>query len=85
MGGRFCLSDDAHKIDQVGLNYYKALEYVKLLGIDRLYYLERLSAGGTGADVLDECAVRSITVEDLEKERFWKLLRERDEARAGSA
>lgn len=40
MGGRFTLSCDSHGVEQVGLNYAKALERnVLRAGISELYYL----------------------------------------------
>lgn len=41
IGGRFTLSDDSHGIAQVGLNYQRSIEYLKSLGVENVYYLER--------------------------------------------
>lgn len=38
LGGRFCLSDDAHGIDQVGLNYARMFETIQRAGIEVIYY-----------------------------------------------
>lgn len=81
LGGRFTISDDAHKVDQVGLNYHRVLDYVKSLGIEKVHYLERLPAGEIAVDTLEACAVRSISVELLEKEPFWTLMAQRDAVR----
>lgn len=61
-GGRFCLSDDSHTVDQVGLNYHKVWDYVKSLGLSTIYYLD-----------LDgkETVVRAASVGDLSMSDFW--------------
>ena len=41
MNGRFCLSDDSHGVDQVGLNYHKVFNFLDRVGITTLHYLER--------------------------------------------
>lgn len=38
-GGKFCLSDDSHSIQQVGLNYSVVLEYIKELGLKEVWRL----------------------------------------------
>lgn len=38
LGGRFCLSDDAHGTDQVGLNYAPMLATIQKAGIETIYY-----------------------------------------------
>lgn len=40
LGGRFCLSDDSHGIDQVGLNFHRVLDFVETVGISTLHYLQ---------------------------------------------
>lgn len=71
LDGRFTLSDDAHSSEQVGLNYARTLEYVKSLGLTKLCYLEKLPMGEMAIDVLDACAVRTMSIEELEMEPFW--------------
>ncbi|KAG8822810.1 histidinolphosphatase [Serendipita sp. 400] len=34
-GGRFCLSDDAHNVGQVGLNYHRLKEWMESVGVKR--------------------------------------------------
>ena len=41
MGGRFVLSDDAHAVAQVGLNYHKVKDFVKSVGIREIHYVTR--------------------------------------------
>lgn len=59
---RFCLSDDAHSIAQVGLNYHKVLDYIKSLGLKDVYYLTR---DGSSTEV------RSISTQTLQQSTFW--------------
>lgn len=40
-GGRFCLSDDSHGVDQVGLNFHRVLSFMDDVGISTLHYLRR--------------------------------------------
>lgn len=37
-GVKFCLSDDSHKFDQIGLNYYKVLDYLKDFNVESLWF-----------------------------------------------
>lgn len=39
-GARFCLSDDAHSVSQVGLNYHKVWDFVQDLGLEYIYNLD---------------------------------------------
>ncbi|KAI9732280.1 MAG: histidinolphosphatase [Claussenomyces sp. TS43310] len=41
LGGKFTLSDDSHGIAQVGLNFGPSTAYLKSLGVEEVYYLER--------------------------------------------
>lgn len=61
-GARFCLSDDAHSLAQVGLNYDKTLAYVKSLGLERLYFLDLEDS---------KVVIKSETINSLEKHPFW--------------
>ena len=61
-GARFCLSDDAHSLAQVGLNYDKTLAYVKSLGLERLYFLDLEDS---------KVIIKSETINSLEKHPFW--------------
>ncbi|WVQ71239.1 hypothetical protein IAR50_000764 [Cryptococcus sp. DSM 104548] len=39
LGGKICLSDDSHGVSYVGLNYPKMRDYLKSMGVDRIWYL----------------------------------------------
>jgi histidinol-phosphatase (PHP family) len=41
IGGRFTLSDDAHAIEQVGLNYAKVFKAITAAGITELSFLKK--------------------------------------------
>ncbi|KAI9367024.1 Polymerase/histidinol phosphatase-like protein [Aspergillus egyptiacus] len=70
-GGRFCLSDDSHGLDQVGLNYHRVLEFVDKVGISTLHYLD-LADGKTPLDArFPRTVVRSVSVEEVKKMDFW--------------
>ncbi|KAL6450490.1 HIS2 Histidinol-phosphatase [Candida maltosa Xu316] len=61
-GARFCLSDDAHALTQVGLNYDKTWKYIKSLGLTKLYHL----------DIQEDKAIIDCTfIDELEKSTFW--------------
>ncbi|EGW29902.1 uncharacterized protein SPAPADRAFT_52755 [Spathaspora passalidarum NRRL Y-27907] len=61
---RFCLSDDAHSLTQIGIHYDKTWKYVKSLGVDKIYCLE----------LTDENRVKAVTkdIASLDKSSFWK-------------
>ncbi len=69
MNGRFTLSDDSHGVEQVGLNYNKALEAARRAGILELCVLSR------GEETVDRrftgISATSIDIEELEKHPFW--------------
>lgn len=72
MGGRFCLSDDSHGIDQVGYGYREVLEFVDRTGITTLHYLDI----SKGEDVPDsrfpETTIQSVSVHEVMKMAgFW--------------
>lgn len=48
MGGTFTLSDDAHAIEQVGLNYHKVYQAISAAGIQNLSFLQRTPINSSG-------------------------------------
>lgn len=40
LGGRVCLSDDAHGIAHVAIGYARSREYLKEMGVERIWHLE---------------------------------------------
>jgi histidinol-phosphatase (PHP family) len=71
-GGRFCLSDDSHGLDQVGLNYHRVLAFIDKVGILTLHYLS-LADGESPVDSrFPHTVVRSVSVEEVKTMAFWK-------------
>lgn len=68
LGGRFCLSDDSHGIDQVGLNFHRVLDFVETVGISTLHYLQLSETDADTASSVDgrfpRTQVASIGVAD---------------------
>lgn len=64
-GARFCMSDDAHALSQVGLNYDKTWAYISSLKLEKLYYLDLEE---------DKVVVKSESLDSLEKHPFWGTL-----------
>jgi histidinol-phosphatase (PHP family) len=40
MGGRFCLSDDSHGVEQVALNYDRCIPYLERNHVTRIHFLQ---------------------------------------------
>jgi histidinol-phosphatase (PHP family) len=72
-GGRFCLSDDSHGVDQVALNYHSALDFLGQAGIEKLHYLEHSDEPLTGSIFprFPNTDIKSIDLTDLKQHRFW--------------
>jgi histidinol-phosphatase (PHP family) len=62
MGGRFTLSDDAHGVAQVGLNYQSTKTYLEQLGVEELYLLEEAEQKGSPLQ-LTRVSLNSIIVD----------------------
>lgn len=64
-GGRFCLSDDSHSYEQIGMNYHKVWGYV--VDVLKLEFVYHLDLDGEGKTVVVE-----DSVEELTKSPFWR-------------
>ncbi|KAL4976585.1 polymerase/histidinol phosphatase-like protein [Aspergillus desertorum] len=75
-GGRFCLSDDSHGLDQIGLNYARVLEFIeKKTDIRTLHYLDLGSESETQNPVdsrFPRTVVKSVSVEEMKNMAFWQ-------------
>ncbi|KAJ5096159.1 Histidinol-phosphatase [Penicillium alfredii] len=71
-GGRFCLSDDSHGVDQVGLNFHRVLEFLGRAGISTLYYLQLGEASAALDPRFPRTQVAAISVEELKQLAFWQ-------------
>lgn len=77
LGGRFCLSDDSHGVEQVSLNYHRVLEFLERVSVKSLHYLSLV--GEEGADVTtapDErfprTRIAAVSMEEVKDVAFWK-------------
>lgn len=48
LGGKLCLSDDAHGPDAVGKHYRQAKDYLERMGVTMLHHLVPTSGGKVG-------------------------------------
>lgn len=68
-GGRFCLSDDSHGVDQVGLNFGRVLAFAERVGIRSLHYL-CLDADSAGGDArFARTGVREVGLDALSEHK----------------
>ncbi|ODQ77632.1 hypothetical protein BABINDRAFT_41297 [Babjeviella inositovora NRRL Y-12698] len=63
-GGHFCLSDDAHAVSQVGLNYKVVLNYIDTVGMKNVKYLDLTPEG--------KVVTKEVSLEVMKKSRFWE-------------
>lgn len=73
-GGRLCLSDDSHGVDQVGLNFHRVLPFLDQANISTLHYLRLAESETSSAPDLrfPRTTIGTISVEDLKKMAFWE-------------
>ena len=75
-GGRFCLSDDSHGLEQVGLNFHRVVPFLEQVGVSKLHYLG-LGEGGGGDDDAPVDArfprtqIKEVSLEEVKKMSFW--------------
>lgn len=78
MGGRFCLSDDSHGVDQVALNYDKLLPFLEEVGIKQLHFLghadERQDSPHDAR--FPHLVIDAISVDELKDHIFWTTISE---------
>jgi histidinol-phosphatase (PHP family) len=70
MGGRFCMSDDSHGIDQVGFGYRGVLEFLDLTGIRTLHHLYLSTEGEAPDSRFPLTRIRSVPVNEVKKASF---------------
>lgn len=71
MGGRFCMSDDSHGVDQVAFGYSEVLEFMERTGMTTLHHLY-LSTDGEAADGrFPLTRTRAVSLEEVKKTPFW--------------
>ncbi|KAJ5731162.1 Histidinol-phosphatase [Penicillium malachiteum] len=76
-GGRLCLSDDSHGVDQVSLNFHRVLEFLDCTGISELHYLQMVEQSETfiAPDArFPRTQVASISLDEVKQMAFWKTV-----------
>ena len=79
MGGRFTLSDDSHGVEQVGLNYARAVEGLREAGVGEVWCLDGVAGGDAGKEgvVADErfpgVRWKRVSMEEIAGHGFWKV------------
>ncbi|GKZ35172.1 histidinolphosphatase [Aspergillus brasiliensis] len=75
-GGRFCLSDDSHGLEQVGLNFHRVVPFMEQVGMSRIHYLELAKEDDDSAPVVDarfpRTQIKSVTLEEVKNMPFWR-------------
>ncbi|KAJ5480878.1 hypothetical protein N7539_006772 [Penicillium diatomitis] len=76
-GGRFCLSDDSHGIDQVSLNFHLVLGFLNEVGVKELHYLSLVGEEGgdlTSApdDRFPRTRIAAVSMEEVKQMAFWQ-------------
>ncbi|GKZ83919.1 histidinolphosphatase [Aspergillus niger] len=71
-GGRFCLSDDSHGLEQVGLNFHRVVPFLEQVGVSRLHYLA-LGEGDAPVDArFPRTQIKEVTLEEVKNMSFWR-------------
>lgn len=71
MHGRFCLSDDSHGIEQVGLNYHRVFSFMDEVGISELHYLDHKTGLVLAHDTrFPVTQIKTISVKNLKRMVF---------------
>ncbi|CAK7273331.1 hypothetical protein SEPCBS57363_005598 [Sporothrix epigloea] len=68
LGGKFTMSDDSHGTGHVATNYFRGLSYLKSLGVEEVWTLER-RPGRTSADgqrTRGKLVEKSVTLDEFE-------------------
>lgn len=61
------MSDDSHGVAQVGLNFSRVKKYLEDVGVETLWYLERVDGGSVADGAL---ALKSIALSELQVEAY---------------
>lgn len=72
LGGRFCMSDDSHGVEQVGYGYRQVLGFVDRVGITTLHYLDISKEDKVPDSRFPKTRVRSVSVQEMSKAAFWQ-------------
>ncbi|CAK7231991.1 hypothetical protein SBRCBS47491_008118 [Sporothrix bragantina] len=68
LGGKFTMSDDSHGTGHVATNYLRGLAYLKSLGVEEVWTLERRpsTTAADGAKTRGELVEKSVTLTEFE-------------------
>lgn len=72
LGGRFCLSDDSHGLDQVGLNFHRVLEFIERVGIRKLDFLDMSDEGVVMDKRFPQARRLSMGLDEVKQAAFWR-------------
>ncbi|OBT86564.1 hypothetical protein VE02_04331 [Pseudogymnoascus sp. 03VT05] len=70
LGGKFTLSDDSHSVAQVGLNFARVQKYLQDIGVETLWYLERLSEEVAKTCVVGSLRIKSVALNELDMKDY---------------
>lgn len=48
LGGKFAISDDSHRVEEIQLNYHNVFQHIKQLDIHQLFIPQQKSINGPG-------------------------------------
>lgn len=66
LGGKFTMSDDSHGTSHVATNYRRGLAYLKTLGVEEVWTLERkYSRAANGSRSRGELVEKSVTLDEF--------------------
>lgn len=63
LGGKFTLSDDSHGVAQVGLNFERVKTYLEDVGVETLWYLEKLA---DESDTSGNLRLKSVALSEID-------------------
>lgn len=72
-GGRFCLSDDSHGMDQVATNFDKVPAFLEKVSITSLYYLRITESPAALLDTrFPQTEILEMSLDSVKAAAFWK-------------
>jgi histidinol-phosphatase (PHP family) len=78
LGGKICLSDDAHSVAQVGVEYQKLLSYLEQVGVTSVAVLQAEPNVERRTDARFPTSWKDVSIEQLKRSRYFSKLRPQD-------